>query len=127
MVKIIDVRFREFLPGAGQDSSGNPVQGKTRVVGRIDTNATYTKGGMTLTPADLELTVIDHLDLSLEEPLQGNSPSGPSRRVDYSRSAQQFYLINVTGAGVPSEAAANTDTMIDFVAHGDAVRDVVLR
>lgn len=116
----VKIRFRSFLPGAGHDSSGNARQGKTNVRGVIEVT-NYTRGGETLTPADLGLSTIDDLVLTHREPVSSPDPAAGVRRVVYSYSAQQFYIIRDT-----VEEAATADPVISFDAFGDSSHDVEL-
>lgn len=125
MSNTIQVRFKTFLPGSGFDSGGNPRQGKQEVAGRI-TVTNYSRGGESLTPADLGLTTIDHLDLQLVDPLTGTDPGQGSRQVYYSGSAQEFYITVTSQAGVPSELVGTSDPILSFHARGDSSHDVEL-
>ena len=125
MAKTVQVRFRSFLPGSGFNSGGSPVQGKQEVHGQI-TVTNYSRGGEGLTPADVGLTTIDHLDLQLSEPLTGPDPGQGSRQVYYSNSAQEFYITVTSQAGVPAEIAGTADPVLTFHAKGDSAQDVEL-
>ena len=125
MAKTVQIRWRSYLPGAGFDASGNPKQGKQEVHGRV-TVTSYTKGGESLKPSDLGLTAIDHLNLQLVEPIRNEDPGQNSRRVDYSHSAQQFYVVNVGTSGTTSEAAGASTPNLTFEAVGDSAHDVEL-
>ena len=125
MANTVAIRFRSFLPGAGRNSGGSPVQGKQEVHGRI-TVTNYDRGGESLTPADVGLTIIDHLDLQLIDPLTGTDPGQGSRQVYYSGSAQEFYITVTSQAGVPSEIAGTADPVLSFHAKGDSAHDVEL-
>lgn len=124
MANDVRIRFRSFLPGGGFDSAGDPKQGKTRVVGTI-TVTDYGRGGEALSPQDVALSNIDAI--SLRVPDQTGDPSGTRERVVlYSQSADQFYLIQTTTAGVPVEYAEAATETIEFVAEGDSAGDVEL-
>lgn len=120
----IKIRFKSFLPGAGRDSAGDPVQGKTRVVGEVDVTS-YTVGGEALAAVDVGLSAIDFLQLNVKE--QTGSTSGDRRREAlYSASTGQFYLNNITTAGVSAQYAAAATESVQFVAEGDSASDVEL-
>lgn len=125
MANTVQIRFRSFLPGAGHDSGGSPKQGKQEVHGRI-TVTNYNRGGEGLTPADVGLTTIDHLDLQLVDPLTGPDPGQGARQVYYSGAAQEFYITVTTQAGVPTELAGTADPVLSFHAKGDSAHDVEL-
>lgn len=117
----IDVytRFKDFLPGAGYDSTGRSVQGKTNIRGVIKVTS-YTRGGENLTPTDLGLEEIDDLTLTLVEPLTGPNPSQQARVVRYATGARQFY---VSRDAESVELASGTAFDIYFDAFGDAAHN----
>ncbi len=121
MAKTVSFRFKGRHVGAGFDSSGNPKQGKVDHRGRIDVTS-YTRGGENLTPAELGLRVIDHLDLRVVDEVKGNDPASRLDAV-YSETAQQFYLID---PGANTEAADATAVTLSFSAVGDSAEDVEL-
>lgn len=123
MANDVKIRFRSFLPGSGVDSGGNNKQGKTNVRGRIEVTS-YSRGGESLTPADVGLTRIDDLTLTLEEPISGSDPAESRRSVGYSRSAQEFYIN--TGGPTEGELAAGTAVNLSFDAFGDSAHDIEL-
>jgi hypothetical protein len=122
----ITIRFKSFLPGAGKDASGNPKQGKTRVVGQIAVTD-YTAGGEPLTPQDLTLTAIDHLDLRVANEV--GAPGGDQlRSAHYNQTDDLFYLVtmsNTAGDNTTEYADAATET-VEFVAEGDSSHDAEL-
>jgi hypothetical protein len=68
MAKTVAVRFRNRHAAGGHDSGGSPVQGKVDIRGVV-TVTSYSRGGESLTPIDLGLSTIDHLDLRVVEPV----------------------------------------------------------
>lgn len=125
MANQVTVRFRSYLPGSGWDSAGSAKQGKQEVRGII-TVTDYVRNGEDLVPVDLGLTTIDHLDLVLQEPLTSNDPSEQWRKVDYSYSAAQFYVVEIGQTGVALNIGATKDPVITFSAFGDSSHDVEL-
>ena len=119
MSRTISVRRRSSLPGAGFDASGNPSQTKEQVVGRI-TVTNYVNQGENLSAADLGLTVIDNLQLTLSEGLAGNTTG--RRSVVYSAASAQFYVMVDGGASGDDPVATTSDPVVYFLAEGDAVR-----
>lgn len=117
MSNTVQVRFTSFLPGSGFNSAGNPKQGKTRVVGKI-TVTNYSHGGEDLTPSDVGLTVIDYIDIKVDEAVGGND-GGQSRLVHYATSSQQFYVLEDS-----VQVGSGTDPVLSFVAEGDSAGDV---
>lgn len=125
----LKTKFKRFLPGAGRDANGNPVQGKTRVVGEIvlDSSSGYAgSGGETLNPADIGLTTVDYIDIKY-----ANAPSNKggtdTREVSYNRGSGDFYLFDSTGAArVGVASGADTSAVILFDAFGDSAHDVEL-
>lgn len=125
MAKTVGTRFRNRHAGGGFDSAGTSKQGKTDVRGVIAVSA-YSRGGESLTPIDLGLSAIDHLDLRVVEPVRSANPVQGRRDVIYSDAAQQFYLLAGVAGGGWTEAAAATVCSISFSACGDAADDVGL-
>lgn len=125
MAKSIKTRFRKFLPGAGFDSNGSPVQGKTRVVGLVDVTS-YTGGaGEPLTPRDLGLTAIDALTLRVKNEVPGGDGKH-SREAVYADDTERFYLVNVNAAGSRTHFAGAATAEVEFDAFGDSAHDVEL-
>ncbi len=104
----------------GFDSNGNAKQGKQEVRGVI-TVTNYIQGGEDLTPADVNLTNIDYIELVLTEPFLGNQPDHDGRTIGYSVSAQEFYINLVTQVGQKSELVNTFDPVVMFNAFGDSV------
>ena len=130
MAQNVFVKYRQFLPGAGHNRSGVAKQGKTNLRGRIEVSS-YTRGGESLTPADLGLTFIDDLTLTLEEPFMSSDPGENRRQVGYSRSAAQFYCLKTrtgdeAGEDYSDELAGGTALNLTFDAFGDSAHDVEL-
>lgn len=123
----IDVKnkFKTFLPGAGRDSSGNPVQRKRRVVGEIA--CTYTKGGETLNPADVHLETIDWIDMKIKNAVTGPNPGQGTREVFFADDSNQFYCSRTRIAAGPAELADGSVIVIKYVAEGDAADAPELR
>lgn len=124
MARTVKPTLKQWIPGAGRTATGVPTQGKTRTVGRI-TVTSYTKGGESLTPADVGLSNIDFITIKDRE--QTGSPEARSTRgVLYSNVAQQFYLVTTGVAGDVAERAGAAATELEFVAEGDSAHDVEL-
>lgn len=126
MASDVKVLYQSYLPGAGRDRNGNPVQKKRRVVGRIEVTS-YAQGGETLAPSDLRLDTIDYLDLKVENEVTSNSPGQNVRRAYYADAAQQFYVVKTRIAGGENELASAATCVLKFVAEGDAVDAPELR
>lgn len=124
MASDVKIRFRSFLPGVGFDSSGNPKQGKTRVVGSIAVTS-YEPGAEALAARDIGLTAIDSIMLRVADET-GNASAQNNRAVRYVKSVGQFYLLNVASSGVPDEYAAAATETLEFEASGDSAHDVEL-
>ena len=124
MSRTVKPTFKQWIPGAGRTAGGVPVQGKTRVVGRITLAAGHPGtpgGGESLKPSDIGLSTIDYISLKVVEEM-GNTVT---REAVYSASAQQFYVFEVlTTSGVYTDASNTSE--ISFVAEGDSVMDVEL-
>lgn len=120
MSNVVKIRFRSFLPGSGKNASGSDKQGKTNTRGVIEVT-NYSRGGESLTPQDVGLTAIDDIVLTHREPASGPDPAEGTRRVIYSHSQQQFYIVK----GLVEEAAT-ADPVITFDAFGDSAHDVEL-
>lgn len=122
MSRSIRVRARQQIPGGGFDANGNSRQGKVEVWGKIIVTD-YKRGGENLVPADLGLKSIEWLDIKHDDAV-GGSDNQP-RLVQYSTSAQQFYIME-EGANSFKEVAATVDPTLSFNAVGDALDDVEL-
>jgi len=122
MARSIRETFRQYLPGAGKDTLGNPKQGKTRVVGEISVTS-YTSGGEALSPRDFGLTRIDWMNLRVR-----NAVAGPaSRRIaEYSQSDDVFYLYEVSNTGGADQYTAAATETVEYSAEGDSAYDVEL-
>ena len=124
MASDITIRFKSFLPGAGKDASGNPKQGKTRVVGQIAVTS-YVSGGEPLAPQDLTLTAIDALHLRVHNQVGGTS--GEDRREAlYNQTDDLFYLVTISDVGQSNEYADAATETVEFVAEGDSSHDAEL-
>ena len=124
MASDVKIRFRQFLPGVGYDSSGNPKQGKTKVTGIISVTS-YAPGNEALTPRDVGLTTIDFIQLRVSDET-GHPNAQNERGVTYVKSVQQFYLLDVSSAGVRDERASGSTETVEFLAEGDSAHDVEL-
>lgn len=122
MARTVKPTFKQWIPGAGRTPGGVPVQGKTRVVGRISVSS-YVKGE-SLTPADVGLSAIDSIQLKVREQVSGDALH--VREVAYSPSAQQFYLFHRDDDGDVTGYAVAATEEIEFVAEGDSALDVEL-
>lgn len=123
MATDVKIRFKSFLPGSGFDSSGNAKQGKTRVVGQID--VTSYGSGEVLTPSDVGLANIDSITLRIADET-GNASAQTHRQAVYVKSVQEFYLNEISSAGVPDQYAPAATETVEFVAEGDSAHDVEL-
>jgi len=117
MSNTVQIRYRSYLPGSGFNGNGNPVQGKSRTVGRI-TVTTLNGGGESLTPSDVGLSVIDHIDLKVTEEV--SSKSGAPRSAHYSYSAQEFYVLQDNS----TTSTSGNNYVVTFVAEGDSSRNI---
>jgi hypothetical protein len=122
MAKSVRETFRQYLPGAGKDTLGNPKQGKTRVVGEINVTS-YTSGGEALTPRELGLTRIDWMNLRVR-----NEPSGDQtrRQAAYSQVDDVFYLYELSKTGAPDQYSSAATELLEYSAEGDSAYDVEL-
>ena len=103
MSRVVKVLHKSFLPGAG-----------------------FTTGGEALSPQDVGLTTLDHIDIKHREELMSSDPGGARRQILYSYAAQQFYVIKETTGGEFIEEAATADPVLSFEAFGDSASDVEL-
>lgn len=133
MANDVKIRFRSFLPGAGFDNSGNPKQGKTRVVGRVEVTAYAGGDGERLSAQDVGLSNIDFIQLRVEDENTGamSAAAGggiaPRRAVTYTKSTGHFYLFTVDADGQVTGGVGAADTEnLEFVAEGDSAADVEL-
>src|SRR3990172_338293 len=90
--RIVKVLRKSFLPGAGFTTGGVAKQGKTSIHGVIEVT-NYARGGEALSPQDVGLTTLDHIDIKHREELMSSDPGGARRQILYSYAAQQFYVI----------------------------------
>ena len=112
----IDVRIRSIttLAGSGKTIGGTAANRKGLVVGDIDIT-TYTAGGEPIKPADLGLTQIDGLHVSVVD-VDGTVPAaGQICGWSYTRDADLLLLVD--GAGGVTDAGS--DGQVRFVATGD--------
>lgn len=123
MASDVKIRFRNFLPGAGFDSAGNPKQGKTRVVGQVA--VTSYASGEPLSPQDVGLVNIDFMSLKVADET-GAASAQTYRQALYVKSVGQFYLNVVNSTGIPDQYNNGTTETLDFIAEGDSAHDVEL-
>lgn len=122
MARTITVRRREALPGGGFDASGNPKQGKRKVVGSVAVTS-YVSGGVAMTPADIGLATIDFISLKHADEA-ANAEGRGSRWVNYCNTTSDFYIVQQVGT---TEVAATGGThTVTFTAEGDALDGVEL-
>jgi len=122
MAKSVRETFRQYLPGHGKDTLGNPKQGKTRVVGQVNVTS-YTGGGEALTPRELGLTRIDWIDLRVANAVASDQAV---RLAVYSQVDDVFYLFEQSqGGSLDQYASASTET-VEYAADGDSAFDVEL-
>lgn len=128
MARTIRETFRQFLPGAGKDVLGNPVQGKTRVVGNIDVTSYAGGEGERLSASDLGLTKIDKISLRVADENSGamSGETAHTRHVSYTKSTGHFYLFTVNDAGHKFGGADNDTETLEFDVMGDSAYDVEL-
>ena len=146
MARTVNVRYRQFLPGGGYDSSGSARQGKSNTRGVVNVSA-YTRGGVNLSKQDLGLTTVDNVKLSIVDPIRSPDPLNQLREVIYSDSAEQFYVVEtikdyyqfyaVGGSGGDAgsnpyriagkaEVTASTVLTVSWDAFGDSAHDIEL-
>ncbi len=123
MANDVKIRFKSHLPGGGFNSSGDPKQGKTRVVGEID--VTSYVHGENLSAIDIGLTAIDSISLRIADET-GSAGAQTNREVLYVKSVAQFYVNTVSQAGVKLGATGAGTETIEFDALGDSAEDVEL-
>lgn len=126
MAHDVKTRFHSHLPGRGRDSSGDPTQGKTRVVGLIDVTSSGGAAGDALDAIALGLTAIDSITLRPVNEVPGNSGGTVKREAVYSVGTSTFYLVDISGAGARSFVASGTAVEIEFSAEGDSAANVEL-
>ena len=126
MANDVKIRFRSFLPGAGFDSSGNPKQGKTKVVGEVSVTSYAGEEGEPFNAVDVGLSTIDALRLRVRDQIDGSFPGAKQRDVLYSQSTAHFYLITRVATGVALGVVAGQTETLEFVAEGDSASDVEL-
>ena len=117
MSRTIQTRFRSALPGGGFDASGAAKQGKRRVVGQI-TVTSYGTGGESLTANDIGLSTIDFVTIRHNDQAAGKE-GRDARIVNYCFSTSDFYIQQISGAGVQN-AATGTSHTLQFDATGDS-------
>lgn len=126
MAHDVKIRFKSFLPGGGYDSSGNPVQGKTRVVGIVDVTSYDGEEGDQFDARSVGLTNIDALTLRVRDQMDGSFPGAKNRDCLYSQSTGHFYLLTRVATGVALGVVAGSTETLEFDAFGDSVADVEL-
>lgn len=112
----IDVRTRSItsLPSGGRTITGSASNGKAVVVGDIDIT-TYTSGGEPVTAADLGLTTIDALFISVID-VDGSNPAANNiLEGNYVRATNLLLLTDGT-----TNVDATSNAQLRFVAFGDS-------
>ena len=115
---------KTFIPGApGYDASGNPKQGKVRVVGEFDITS-YTAAGEPLKLRKLGLSVVDNITFEAVEILPTATVLTMHR---YDRTNEKVFCYAVDTAGASGDelipAATSGDLgRIGFVAYGDPIQ-----
>jgi len=71
MSRVVKVLHKSFLPGAGFTTGGVAKQGKTSIHGVIEVT-NYARGGEALSPQDVGLTTLDHIDIKHREELRNS-------------------------------------------------------
>ena len=128
----VKIRFRSYLPGGGFDSSGNPKQGKTRVIGQVDVTTYGGGSGEQFSAMDVGLTAIDSMQLRVADENSGDLSDAiggavaPIRAVTYTKSTGHFYLFDIDGDGDIGPSAAAGTEVLEFEAFGDSAHDVEL-
>ena len=122
MARVVRTLFKSFLPGAGQDLSGNAKQGKQEVRGRIVVSS-YTRGGELLVASDLGLDKIDYLQLEVVDGVR--SPGKAPRFAAWNESNGQFYIFDRADDGTTPDAqvveiASAEAVSVSFNAYGDS-------
>lgn len=125
MAKDITIRFRQWIPGSGYNSAGDPVQGKQRVVGVSNTTTTtgWTAAGEPFTPKDIGLSTIDSITLV---PVSANDaatlPDGTNGlTIEYDFTNQLvFYFTQVRATGVETSVVNGEAAVFRFDAIGDS-------
>lgn len=131
MANNVKIRFKNFLPGAGRDSAGDPKQGKTRVVGEINVTSYGGSGGEPFSATDIGLTTIDAINLRVTEEVTGDfhhtaGDSAPRRSAVYAKDSGHFYVYTTNGEGVVSSYIKTDTETLEFDAFGDSADDVEL-
>lgn len=109
------IRFQSRVTGGGFDSNGNPVQGKTLVVGVLA--GAYVTGGATCYPEDLGLTAIDSVFFRVTTPA---AAAGTGTRVaDFL--SNKLLLHDPDGETQEGNA---TDFVVEYMALGDSAVNV---
>ncbi len=123
MASDFTIKYRQFLPGGGFDSTGAPVQGKTKIVGSVSVTS-YARPEA-LSPTDVGLTTIDSIQLRVGN--QSGHPSASNRREAlYNQASDQFYLITISSVGAVLEYAAAATETVEFEVFGDSAHNVEL-
>lgn len=126
MAHDVKPRFRAFLPGSGFDFGGNPVQGKTRVVGLISVTSASGSAGESLDAIDVGLVTIDAITLRPVDEVPGTSGGTVKREAVYSVNTETFYLVDIDGAGARTFVTSGSAVEVEFVAEGDSSDNVEL-
>ena len=123
MANKVSTRFRSSLPGSGFDSSGNPKQGKRRVVGVINVTS-YGPGGESLPASAVGLSTIDWISIVHKDGAAGTEGKGV-RSVPYCFTTADFYIVQDIGLS-GAQPATGTTHELRFEATGDSADDIEL-
>jgi len=112
----IDVRTRSItaLPTGGKDINGVAKSNKVLVVGDIDIT-TYTSGGEPIKPADLGLSTIDGLFVSMRDVDDTLPAAAQLPEANYVHTTNLLVCCDGTGSDDP-----NASAQLRFVAIGDS-------
>jgi len=124
MARTVKILFRDNLVSAGRSLTGAPVQGKQRVVGRVEIS-TYAVGGEDLKPNDLGLTNIDYASFRVVDEIDAaNVSSFVSAK--YDDSAQKLVLVNTNNLTTVAEGSGNATVQFEVVGDSASLVDQVV-
>lgn len=110
------ILHRSYIPGTvGYDTSGNPKQGKVRVIGEY-TDASYATGGTALALNKFGVSAIDNISFWVK----GFAPTALTVRVAFWDGANQKVFMNDIGAAAAETANATNVGVVRFEVVGDA-------
>lgn len=116
MAKTVQILGRTYLPGPGFNTSGTPKQGKTQTWGVV-TISSYTASGEALTPNDVGLTTIDHIQFTVDK-VDGSDLGHAEASAVYQYTNQKVSVFEAAAD------QADTSAVLRFMALGDSARDV---